>query len=68
MELINATQKTVTIKMNIKDEFLSMWSIFACVYQEYNCLDREIHNVSEEEVSKIERSLAAIMHKLPRPQ
>jgi hypothetical protein len=54
--------------MNIKDEFLSMWSIFACVYQEYNCLDREIHNVSEEEVSKIERSLAAIMHKLPRPQ
>ena len=65
MELINATQKTVTIKMNVQKEFLPIFAVFMAVHQEYDQLDREIHNVSREEVAKIERSLAAVLHALP---
>jgi len=65
MELIAADKDTVTIKMSWKDEFCNIWAIFSAVYQEYDQLDPEIHNVTEEEVLKIKKSLSTINDQAP---
>ncbi len=60
MELITADKETVTIKMNWKDEFSTIFMVFMSVYQEYDQLDREIHNRTHEEIGTIELALSAI--------
>ncbi|MBL0338458.1 MAG: hypothetical protein IPP67_04640 [Rhodospirillaceae bacterium] len=65
MELIAADKDTVTIKMNRKEEFSTILAIFMSAYQEYDQLDQEIHNRTEEEIHKIEQALWEISKKLP---
>ena len=65
MELIAADKDTVTIKMNWQDEFAHIFAIFLAVIQEYKNIDREIHNMSKEEVMKIILSLEFISDQCP---
>jgi len=65
MELVTADKNTVTIKMNWKDEFAHIFAIFLAVIQEYKNIDREIHNMSKEEVMKIILSLEFISDQCP---
>ena len=65
MELITADKDTVTIKMNWQDEFAHIFAIFLAVIQEYKNIDREIHNMSKEEVMKIILSLEFISDQCP---
>ena len=60
MELVTADKDTVTIRMNWKDEFAHIFAIFLAVIQEYKNIDREIHNMTKEEVKKIILELEAI--------
>ncbi len=66
MELITADKDTVTIKMNQKDEFYRILSVFGSVTEEFDKLDREIHNLTLEQVTRIEEMLHEISKKLPR--
>ena len=66
MELIAADKDTVTIKMNQKDEFYRILSVFGSVTEEFDKLDREIHNLTLEQVTRIEEMLHEISKKLPR--
>ena len=66
MELITADKDTVTIKMNQKDEFYRILSVFGSVTEEFDKLDREIHNLTSEQVTRIEEMLHEISKKLPR--
>ncbi len=65
MELITADKDTVTIKMNWKEEFSTIFAVFMAVYQEYDQLDREILNCTLEQVKKMEQSLWEIRQKFP---
>ncbi len=65
MELITADKETVTIKMNWKDEFANIFAIFLAVIQEYKNIDREIHNMTKEEIMKIIVGLEAISDQSP---
>ena len=66
MELITADKDTITIKMNQKDEFYRILSVFGSVTEEFDKLDREIHNLTLEQVTRIEEMLHEISKKLPR--
>jgi len=68
MELIAADKDTVTIKMNRKEEFAPIFGVFLAVSQGYDQLDREIHNLTKQEIAKIELALSAIIKKLPLPK
>ncbi len=65
MELISADKKTVTIKMNWKEEFSTIFAVFMAVYQEYDQLDKEIHNRTQEEIGQIELALSKISDQHP---
>ncbi|MBL0338460.1 MAG: hypothetical protein IPP67_04650 [Rhodospirillaceae bacterium] len=65
MELIAADKDTVTIKVNRKDEFYAILAVLGSVSEEFNKLDREIHHLTLEQVTRIEESLHEISKKLP---
>ncbi len=65
MELIAADKDTVTIKMNWKEEFNAIIAVFMSVSEEYQKLDREIHNLTWDQINEMEESLRKIGKKFP---
>ncbi len=64
MELVEYNKGNVIIKMNCLKELIPIFSIFISVVQEYDQLDREIHNLEKDQIIDIENSLHDIIKKL----
>lgn len=60
MELIEADRETITLRLNIKEEFAVLLSMAMIVDSEFELLDSQRIQSSKDEVSRVTRDLFSI--------